>query len=163
MTTPDSHRDTYAESYHREFFANYARGIPPGRCAGVENHDTASICGLVGLPPVIMAALREDDAAAVEHTRLEHLRLTHVLAGQRRVPVAGKRTDPRPADQPLPSSVHILAAVGVGDVNPVGRTPAKYRVYGSDKKGFTVHDEPYDVRLGMTKELTEPVPRKFRG
>ena len=77
MTTPDSHRDTYAESYHREFFANHARGIPPERCAGVENHDTASIGGLVGLPPVIMAALREHDAAAVEHTLLEHLRLTH--------------------------------------------------------------------------------------
>ena len=71
MTTPDSHRDTYAESYHRAFFANYARGIPPERCAGVENHDTASIGGLVGLPPVIMAALREDDAAAVEHTLLD--------------------------------------------------------------------------------------------
>jgi ADP-ribosylglycohydrolase len=77
MTTPESHRDTYAESYHRAFFANYARGIPPERCAGVESHDTASIGGLVGLPPVIMAALREDDGAAVEHALLAHLRLTH--------------------------------------------------------------------------------------
>lgn len=78
MTTPDSHRDTYAESYHRAFFANYARGVPPERCAGTENHDTASIGGLVGLPPVIMASLRENDPAAVERTLLEHLRLTHL-------------------------------------------------------------------------------------
>ena len=27
MTTPDSHNDTYAESYHRDFFANYCRGF----------------------------------------------------------------------------------------------------------------------------------------
>ena len=35
MTTPNSHRDTYAESYHRAFFANYAGGFRriavPGR------------------------------------------------------------------------------------------------------------------------------------
>jgi ADP-ribosylglycohydrolase len=77
MTTPASHRDTYAESYHRAFFANYARGVPPERCAGAENHDTASIGGLVGLPPVIMAAVRENDPASVERPLLEHLRLTH--------------------------------------------------------------------------------------
>jgi ADP-ribosylglycohydrolase len=88
MTTPDSHRDTYAESYHRAFFANYARGISPERCAGVENHDTASIGGLVGLPPVIMAALQEDDATAVEHTLLEHLRLTHRSAKLERYALA---------------------------------------------------------------------------
>jgi ADP-ribosylglycohydrolase len=95
MTTPDSHRDTYAESYHREFFANYARGISPERCAGAENHDTASIGGLVGLPPVIMAALREDDAAAVEHTLLAHLRLTHRSAKLERYASALGRLLPR--------------------------------------------------------------------
>jgi len=95
MTTPDSHRDTYAESYHREFFANYARGIPPERCAGAENHDTASIGGLVGLPPVIMAALREHDAAAVERTLLEHLRLTHRSAKLERYASALGRLLPR--------------------------------------------------------------------
>jgi len=31
--------------------------------------------------------------------------------------------------------------------NPVGRPPARYRVYGSDEKGFTVSDTPYDVRV----------------
>ncbi len=31
MTTPNSHNDTYAESFHRAFFARYAAGIDP-RC-----------------------------------------------------------------------------------------------------------------------------------
>jgi hypothetical protein len=45
--------------------------------------------------------------------------------------------------------------------NPVGRPPAKYRVYGSDEKGFTVHDTPYEVNLGDTKELANPFPANF--
>lgn len=81
MTAPDSHNDTYAESYHRDFFANYARGVPPERCAGAEGHDTASIGGLVGLPPVIFAALHPGDGAQGEVTAnanaLTQLRLTH--------------------------------------------------------------------------------------
>ena len=45
--------------------------------------------------------------------------------------------------------------------NPAGQTPVKYRVYGSDEKGFTVHDAPYEVKLGDTKELTNPFPANF--
>ncbi len=75
MTTPHSHNDTYAESYHRAFFANYASGVSPQRCAGAEGHDTASIGGLVGLLPVVIAAGPE--LAAVEQAVLTHLRLTH--------------------------------------------------------------------------------------
>ncbi len=77
MTVPDRHNDTYAESYHRDFFAHYARGLPPERCAGAEGHDTASIGGLVTLPPVIFAALREGDRAAADTAALMQLRLTH--------------------------------------------------------------------------------------
>ena len=78
MTAPDSHNDLYAESYHREFFANFARGLPPERCAGAEGHDTASIGGLVGLPPVIFATwLAGADPAGVHSALLTHLRLTH--------------------------------------------------------------------------------------
>lgn len=77
MTAPDSHNDTYAESYHRDFFANYARGLPPERCAGAEGHDTASIGGLVALPPVIFATSRSGDRAAVDAALLTQLRLTH--------------------------------------------------------------------------------------
>lgn len=48
MTTPGSHNDTYAESYHRDFFSNYARGVPPEKCArGTEGHNTAQIGGFV--------------------------------------------------------------------------------------------------------------------
>ena len=77
MTTPDSHNDTYAESYHRDFFARYAQGIPAGHCAGAEGHDTASIGGLVGLPPVIFATLAHGDRTAIAAAWLTHLRLTH--------------------------------------------------------------------------------------
>ncbi|KAF5838686.1 ADP-ribosylglycohydrolase-domain-containing protein [Dunaliella salina] len=58
MTTPGSHNDTYAESFHRDFFANYAKGVPPEKCAeGTEGHNTAQIGGFVMLAPVIMATL----------------------------------------------------------------------------------------------------------
>lgn len=89
MTAPDSHNDTYAESYHRDFFANHARGLPPERCAGAEGHDTASIGGLVSLPPVIFAAWAQQGRAqasargspqghaAVNAALLTQLRLTH--------------------------------------------------------------------------------------
>ena len=89
MTAPDSHNDTYAESYHRDFFANHARGLPPERCAGAEGHDTASIGGLVSLPPVIFAAWAQQGRAqasaqgspqghaAVNEALLTQLRLTH--------------------------------------------------------------------------------------
>jgi ADP-ribosylglycohydrolase len=77
MTAPDRHNDTYAESYHRDFFAHYARGLPPERCAGAEGHDTASIGGLVALPPVIFATVRSSDRAAVDAALLTQLRLTH--------------------------------------------------------------------------------------
>jgi len=45
--------------------------------------------------------------------------------------------------------------------NPVGRAPVKYRVYGSDEKGFSVSDEPYAVALGDSKDLTSPFPANF--
>ncbi len=34
-------------------------------------------------------------------------------------------------------------------------------MYGSDEKGFTVHDTPYEVKLGDTKELANPFPANF--
>lgn len=82
MTAPDSHRDTYAESYHRDFFANHARGLPPERCAGAEGHDTASIGALVTLPPVILATRGVSDHGA--SALLAQLRLTHRSASLER-------------------------------------------------------------------------------
>jgi ADP-ribosylglycohydrolase len=80
MTMPDRHNDTYAESYHRDFFANYALGLPPERCAGAEGHDTASIGGLVSLPPVIFAAMHSGEPTAAGAAALTQLRLTHLSA-----------------------------------------------------------------------------------
>ena len=47
--------------------------------------------------------------------------------------------------------------------NPVGRKPVKYRVYGSDEKGFSVSDTPYTVLIGASKDLTNPFPSNFAG
>jgi hypothetical protein len=35
--------------------------------------------------------------------------------------------------------------------NPIGRPPVKYRVYGSDEKGFTISDQPFQGTVGVTK------------
>ena len=77
MTEPNRHNDTYAESYHRDFFANYANGIAPDKCAGPDGHDTASIGGLVGLPLIIMATLDANNLATTQESILTHQRLTH--------------------------------------------------------------------------------------
>lgn len=45
--------------------------------------------------------------------------------------------------------------------NPTGRKPARYRVYGSDEKGFSISDQPYPVSVGIGKELTSPFPANY--
>jgi ADP-ribosyl-[dinitrogen reductase] hydrolase len=77
MTEPDQHNDTYAESYHRDFFANYAKGVAPEKCAGDESHDTASIGGLVNVPLVVMATVKANDLAACNQAALTQQNLTH--------------------------------------------------------------------------------------
>lgn len=72
MTTPGSHRDTYVEEYHRGFFTNYARGVPPRHCGVQEKH----IGGLVGLVPIVV--YHKDDLARAREAALEHLSLTHL-------------------------------------------------------------------------------------
>lgn len=42
--------------------------------------------------------------------------------------------------------------------NPAGRQPVKYRVYGSDEKGFSVSDVPYAANVGRSKELPAQFP-----
>jgi len=47
-------------------------------------------------------------------------------------------------------------------VNPVGRRPVSFRVYGSDEKGFTISDEPHAVNVGDQKnKLPNPFPANF--
>jgi ADP-ribosyl-[dinitrogen reductase] hydrolase len=82
MTTPGSHNDAYAESYHRLFFANWKSGKPPSECAGDDHHNIASMGGFVMLPPVAaFAACKEKDrsraVAAGGEAAARHVLLTH--------------------------------------------------------------------------------------
>lgn len=77
--TADSpqHPDTYAESFHRGFFANLAKGVAPERCGAV-THDTASVGGLVMIAPIALAGLlHERDLAQVQAACRLHLQFTH--------------------------------------------------------------------------------------
>ena len=74
---PPRHPDTYAESYHRGFFANLINGKPKDRCGAV-THDTASVGGLVSIAPIVIAArLKGVPLAEVQAICREHLFLTH--------------------------------------------------------------------------------------
>lgn len=71
------HPDTYAESYHRGFFAKLEEGLPREKC-GATTHDTASVGGLVMLAPLVfrgfLNALSVDE---IKQQCREHLWLTH--------------------------------------------------------------------------------------
>jgi hypothetical protein len=45
--------------------------------------------------------------------------------------------------------------------NPAGRKPAKYWIYGSDEKGFSVSDKPFKVTVGASKEVPSTCPANF--
>lgn len=71
------HPDTYAESYHRGFFANFAKGLAPRKCAA-HTHDTASVGGLVTIAPIAISELLIDRSLnRVQALCLDHLYLTH--------------------------------------------------------------------------------------
>lgn len=47
MTTPGSHNDTYAETYHRDFFLNFSKGEAPENCSKpVGGHNLAHVGSL---------------------------------------------------------------------------------------------------------------------
>jgi ADP-ribosylglycohydrolase len=74
---PPQHRDTYAESYHRGFFANLESGQPKDRCGAV-THDTPSIGGLVSIAPLVLAERLQGVALSeVQEHCQRHLYLTH--------------------------------------------------------------------------------------
>ncbi|MCX7046984.1 MAG: Ig domain-containing protein, partial [Candidatus Sumerlaeota bacterium] len=62
---------------------------------------------------------------------------------------------PRAPAYPLDVAIDYDAAKSVGVLrwkpNPIGRHPGKYRIYGSDEKGFTIADKPYQSMIGVTK------------
>ncbi|WP_420936113.1 ADP-ribosylglycohydrolase family protein [Alteromonas sp. A081] len=71
------HPDTYAESYHRGFFANLEAGKPAHQCGAI-THDTASIGGFVTIAPLALSsALRGEELSAAQKVCREHLMLTH--------------------------------------------------------------------------------------
>ena len=75
--SPPRHPDTYAESYHRGFFANLEAGKPPSECGAV-THDTPSIGGLVSIAPLVFVQrLQGATLAQVQVCANEHLMLTH--------------------------------------------------------------------------------------
>jgi len=71
MTTPGNHRDTYIEECHRNFFANFARGIAPRKCGVAEKH----IGGLAGIVPLVAYYYNKPDKA--REAAMTHLALTH--------------------------------------------------------------------------------------
>lgn len=74
---PPLHPDTYAESYHRGFFANLIAGLPKDACAA-KTHDTPSVGGLVGIGPLAIAELlQQPDLEHVQALSREHLYLSH--------------------------------------------------------------------------------------
>lgn len=82
---PPQHPDTYAESYHRGFFANWTRGCPPEKCAAV-THDTPSIGALVTVAPLVFyERLRGGSVAYIQSVCRNHLALTHPDEGLMRV------------------------------------------------------------------------------
>ncbi|HUS91460.1 MAG TPA: Ig domain-containing protein [Phycisphaerae bacterium] len=72
---------------------------------------------------------------------------------------------PRGPACPLDVAVECDRARGVGKLrwkaNPEGRPPARYRVYASDEKGFTVADQRYQSPVGVTKEMPLWFPASF--
>jgi len=77
MADPAKHPDTYAESYHRGFFANLSAGKPRNKCGAI-THDTASIGGLVTIAPIVISErLRGASLDTVHALCHRHLQLTH--------------------------------------------------------------------------------------
>jgi ADP-ribosylglycohydrolase len=74
---PPRHPDTYAESYHRGFFANFEAGRPRNQCGAI-THDTPSIGGLVTIAPIALSGLLSGQSLPdVRQACREHLFLTH--------------------------------------------------------------------------------------
>ncbi len=63
---------------------------------------------------------------------------------------------PRGPAYPMDVTLDYDSSRGLGilrwKANPIGRRPAKYRVYGSDEKGFTIADQSFQGTVGVTKD-----------
>jgi hypothetical protein len=45
--------------------------------------------------------------------------------------------------------------------SPEGRKPLRYRIYGSDEKGFSVSDSPYTLTTGVSGDVPSTQPANF--
>lgn len=65
---------------------------------------------------------------------------------------------PRGPDSPVEVSLAFNPDRTIGTLkwkpSPSGRKPAKYRIYGSDEKGFSVSDQPYTAVVGASKVVS---------
>jgi hypothetical protein len=72
---------------------------------------------------------------------------------------------PRGPTTPIDVTLAIDGDRGTGVLrwkpNPSGRQPGKYRIYGSDEKGFTISDTPYKAIVGMSKVVSVNRPANF--
>ena len=117
------------------FFASWARGVPPERCAGDDNHNIATIGGLVSTP---VAALAGGVDAAVAHQRTTHA--SRALEGYTRlyartllnvVRGADLRKETAEAARELGVDVAALAASGAADEAVVQRLGAACYIDGA--------------------------------
>ena len=126
MLRPGSHRDTYVEEYHRNFFTNYARGKKPRACGQSDIH----IGGLAHVG--VLAAFHHQDPALAREVVREHVGLTH--------------PDPtllRAAD----TLTRILIAVM--DAMPLRQAIVKFGTdYFSEKRAQELVARPDDVAIG---------------
>lgn len=77
---PAQHPDTYAESYHRGFFANLKAGLNPEKCGAV-THDTPSMGALVTVAPLAYALFQTHNLEQTQSVCCEHVQLTHPDSG----------------------------------------------------------------------------------
>lgn len=72
---------------------------------------------------------------------------------------------PQAPNYPLEVALDYAPAQRIGTLtwktNPLGQKPVKYRVYGSNEKGFSVSDVPYRVSVGLSQELQPEFPANF--
>jgi len=69
MTTPGSHNDAYASTYHRMFFANRALGLPLDACPDNDAHNVDAIDGLITPVPAILASLAASEAESIRQAK----------------------------------------------------------------------------------------------
>jgi len=131
------HPDTYAESYHRGFFANLESGSAPDKCGAI-THDTPSIGGLVTIIPLALHGfINNQNIRYVQDICRQHLFLTHPDAQLARVCdslvqlihsllVRPETQDPTPllleASKCIPkTNLELLIKKSVSDLDVIGR------------------------------------------